>query len=54
MGWGRSREAGHQPWLEVRLRRAHEEVIKEPVPLDMIELLRRLDSNADADDDSDS
>jgi hypothetical protein len=54
MGQSRSREAGCQPWLESRLRRVNEEVIKEPVPPDMIELLRRLDASDDADDDSGS
>jgi hypothetical protein len=37
-----SGETNHQLWLEPRLRRAHETVLEEPLPADMVELVRRL------------
>jgi hypothetical protein len=36
-----SGETNHQPWLEPRLRRAHEAVLEEALPADMVELVRR-------------
>jgi hypothetical protein len=37
-----SGETNHQPWLEPRLRRAHEAVLEEPLPADMVDLVRRF------------
>jgi hypothetical protein len=34
-------ETNREPWLEPRLRRAHEAVLEEALPADMVELVRR-------------
>jgi hypothetical protein len=50
MGNAAKQKSDGQPWLEARLRRTHERQINEPLPLDMVEMLRRLDAKTGPDD----
>ena len=47
-----NRDGDRQPWLEARLHRAHGGVVDEPLPADMVEMLRRLDAAAEPDEGS--